>query len=207
MAYHELKYTGIQKRKRSQMFMADSPVQVYQGGTLAQSILSSAPDGMLIAPAWKRVAAFATDVVLLVLVIELLTQGHFLSTISNYAMVIEGGRNTAFALVNWVILFGSHYLYFKYTGRKFGRSLGQRAFRIAIVHDNGTALEIHHWGPRAFSKMMYLIPIFGWLWFGVRDFFEAQMKSAEYRTHIDKKHNTVAAVDWSLPIETRHKLG
>jgi uncharacterized RDD family membrane protein YckC len=207
MAYHELKYTGIQKRKRSQMSMADSPVQVYQGGTLAQSILSSAPDGMLIAPAWKRVAAFATDVILIVLVIQLLTQGLFLATIPKYGLVLEGGQTTMFFIVNWVILFGSHYLYFKYTGRRFGRSLGQRAFRIAIVHDNGTALEIHHWGPRAISKILYLIPILGWLWFGVRDFFEAQLKSAEYRTHIDKKHNTVAAVDWSLPIETRHKLG
>jgi len=52
-----------------------------------------------------------------------------------------------------------------------------------------------------------LIPVIGWLWFGVRDFFQAQMKNSEYRTNIDRKHNTVAAVDWSLPIETRHKLG
>lgn len=187
--------------------MAESPVQVYQGGTLAQSILSSAPDGMLIAPAWKRVVAFATDVVLIVLVIELLTQGLFLASISNYALAMEGGRTSIFTLVNWFIFFVSHYLYFKYTGRKFGRSLGQRAFRIAIVHDNGTALDLHHWGPRAISKVMYLLPVIGWLWFGVRDFFQAQMKNSEYRTTIDRKHNTVAAVDWSLPIETRHKLG
>ncbi len=72
-----------------------------------QSILSSAPDGMLIAPAWKRVVAFATDVVLIVLVIELLTQGLFLASISNYALAMEGGRTSIFTLVNWFIFFVS----------------------------------------------------------------------------------------------------
>ena len=46
--------------------MADSPVGIYQGtGTLAQAVLSSAPEGMLIAPMWKRVAAFMLDVVVI----------------------------------------------------------------------------------------------------------------------------------------------
>ena len=34
-----------------------------------------------------------------------------------------------------------YWLYFKYTGRNFGRSLGQRAMRIAIVHDDGTPVS------------------------------------------------------------------
>ena len=35
--------------------MAEDPVTIVKGGTLAQNILGSAPEGMLIAPAWKRV--------------------------------------------------------------------------------------------------------------------------------------------------------
>ena len=103
-------------------------------------------------------------------------------------------------------LFVSFWLYFKYTGRAYSRSYGQRAFRIAIVHDNGTVLEQHHWGNRAFDKLKYLIPIIGWLIFGLRDAYKAQSKDAEYRTSVDIKNHTVAAVDWSLPSETRFKL-
>ena len=75
-----------------------------------------------------------------------------------------------------------------------------RAFRIAIVHDNGTILEEHHWGKRAVSKLVYLLPIIGPLWFGMRDAYAARSKDAEYRTAVDRKNHTVAAVDWSLPV-------
>jgi len=44
--------TQVQQRTAVGMNMAESPVTVYQGGTLAQQVLSSAPEGMLIAPVW-----------------------------------------------------------------------------------------------------------------------------------------------------------
>ena len=108
--------------------------------------------------------------------------------------------------MNWFVFAAAFYLYFKYTGQTMGRSLAQRGFRIAIVHDNGTMLEHHHWGPRAVAKMVYLIPVLGPLWFGLRDTFSAGSTDAEYRTAVDLKHHTVAAVDWSLPSETRLRL-
>ena len=44
--------------------MAESPVSMHQGGgTLAQAVLATAPEGMLIAPIWKRIAAFMLDAV------------------------------------------------------------------------------------------------------------------------------------------------
>ena len=55
--------TQVQQRTATGMDMAESPVTVYQGGTLAQQVLSSAPEGMLIAPVWRRIAAFAIDVI------------------------------------------------------------------------------------------------------------------------------------------------
>ena len=187
--------------------MADSPVSVHQGsGTLAQAVLSTAPEGMLIAPAWKRAAAYMLDVVLLTLVLHLLMGQTLMSYLMNYSLITQGAEYVAGVAVNWALFFGSHYLYFKYTGRTFGRSFAQRGFRIAVVHDNGTLLEQHHWGPRAFGKLIYLIPVVGILWFGMRDFLRGRSKDAEYRTSLDIKNHTVAAVDWSLPSETRLRL-
>ncbi|HII30691.1 MAG TPA: hypothetical protein HA320_01405, partial [Candidatus Poseidoniaceae archaeon] len=54
--------------------MAESPVTVYQGGTLAQQVLSSAPEGMLIAPVWRRIAAFAIDVIVMSLLLQVMTR-------------------------------------------------------------------------------------------------------------------------------------
>ena len=51
-----------------------SPISLNPGGgTLAQQALATAPEGMLIAPVWRRAAAFMTDVIVLSLLL------HFLS--------------------------------------------------------------------------------------------------------------------------------
>ena len=187
--------------------MADSPVSLHQGGgTLAQAVLATAPEGMLIAPVWKRIAAFILDVVAISLLLEVLSRFQFLSVLASWGYLVEASEYKFSFLVTWMIFFSAFYLYWKYTGRVYGRSLGQRAFRIAIVHDNGTVLEQHHWGPRAVGKLIYLFPLIGPFWFGLRDAFNARSKDAEYRTAIDRKNHTVAAVDWSLPVETRSKL-
>lgn len=187
--------------------MADDPISIHQGqGTLAQTIIASAPEGMLIAPAWKRVAAYVLDIILISLLLEVMSGFNFLQAISSTNLLQQGTKSAVFYLVNWFLFISANYLYFKYTGKTMGRSLAQRSLRIAIVHDNGSALDDHHWGPRAFAKLIYITPIVGALWFGLRDMIKAQSKDAEYRTSIDVKNHTVAAVDWSLPSETRLKL-
>ena len=46
--------------------MAEDPVSIHQGhGTLAQSVVANAPEGMLIAPAWRRAVAYVFDIVLI----------------------------------------------------------------------------------------------------------------------------------------------
>ena len=171
--------TQVQQRTAIGTDMAESPVTVYQGGTLAQQVLSSAPEGMLIAPIWRRIAAFAIDVIAMSLLLQVMTRFTFLEILISWNYLTEGARYAATFLVTWALFFGSLWLYWKYTGRAYGRSLGQRAFRIAIVHDNGTLLELHHFGPRAFHKLRYLIPILGWF-FGFEMFFE----------HAQKRQNT-----------------
>ncbi len=138
--------TQVQQRTAIGRFMAESPVTVYQGGTLAQQVLSSAPEGMLIAPVWRRIAAFAIDVIAMSLFLHVLSRFTFLEILISWNYLTEDARYAASFLMTWALFFGSLWLYWKYTGRAYGRSLGQRAFRIAIVHDNGTLLELHHFG-------------------------------------------------------------
>ena len=185
--------------------MAEDPVTIVKGGTLAQNIIGSAPEGMLIAPSWKRVLAFMLDVMLISIVLSFFDP-KLMTNLGNIEWLMQGGRYSVAVMLSWFVFAAAFYLYFKYTGQTMGRSLAQRGFRIAIVHDNGTMLEHHHWGPRAVAKMVYLIPVLGPLWFGLRDTFSAGSTDAEYRTAVDRKHHTVAAVDWSLPSETRLRL-
>ena len=64
--------------------MAESPVSLHSGGgTLAQA-LASAPEGMLIAPVWKRIAAFVLDVIAISLLIEVLSRFQFLSILASW---------------------------------------------------------------------------------------------------------------------------
>ena len=78
--------------------------------------------------------------------------------------------------------------------------LGQRAFRIALVHDDGTLLPEDHWGPRAAAKLRYLIPFIGWFWFGARDLWKARSSGAEYRTGV-----TVLTTRWRPWIGPSHR--
>ena len=58
--------------------MADSPITVHKPGTMAQAaVAATAPEGMLIAPIWKRVVALALDAFLITIVLALLTRNSF----------------------------------------------------------------------------------------------------------------------------------
>ena len=106
--------------------MAEDPVGLYQGGgTLAQAVLASAPEGMLIAPVWKRVAAYMLDVVVLTLVLHFLTGQMLMVYMSDFSLLGEGPSYIAAFALNWFLFLGAHYLYFKYTGRSIGRSLAE----------------------------------------------------------------------------------
>ena len=150
--------------------------------------------------------AFALDVVAVSLVLHLLSRFIFLEVLVSVYYLWESPRYALTFAMTWAIFCTSLWMYWKYTGRAYGRSLGQRALRIAIVHDNGTLLEVHHFGPRAFDKLRYIIPVIGVIWFGMRDILRARSKASEYRTSVDVNNHTVAAVDWSLPSDTRLNL-
>ena len=93
--------------------MAEEAVSIHQGhGTLAQSIIANAPDGMLIAPAWKRAVAYVFDIILISLVLEVLTGLNFLMNLFNISLMEQGAKSTAFFFINWFLLISANYLYF-----------------------------------------------------------------------------------------------
>ena len=64
--------------------MADSPVSIHKPGTMAQAaVAATAPEGMLIAPVWKRVVAIALDAFLVTLILALFARMVFF----NYLML------------------------------------------------------------------------------------------------------------------------
>ena len=123
--------------------MADSPVSIHKPGTMAQAaVAATAPEGMLIAPIWKRIVALALDMFLLTLILAVSTKTLFF----NYLMAIDLliTSQGPYVMGAWIIHLTLYWLYFKYTGRTYGRTLGQRAMRIAVVHDDGSLLGINH---------------------------------------------------------------
>ena len=129
------------------LYMAESPVSVHKPGTMAQAaVAATAPEGMLIAPIWKRIVALALDAFLITIVLALLTRNSFFIYVVAIDLMLTS--QAPYVVGSWIIHLTLYWLYFKYTGRQYGRSLGQRAMRIAIVHDDGSLLGINHWGVR-----------------------------------------------------------
>ena len=84
--------TQVQQQTVVGSIMAESPVTVYQGGTLAQHVLSNAPEGMLIAPVWRRIAAFAIDVIAMSLLLHVMTRFTFLEILISWSYLAEDAR-------------------------------------------------------------------------------------------------------------------
>ena len=183
--------------------MADSPITLNKGGTMAQAALAAtSPEGMLISPVWKRGVAFILDMLLITIVVNFLTSGNFFDYLQNPKLIITSQAH--FFILALIVHFPIYWLYFKYTGKSAGRSLGQRVMKIAIVHDDGSLLGESHWGRRAAHKLRYVIPVIGQL-IGIFDLVRT-WRDGDKRSPIDKANHTVAAVDWSLPQTTRAGL-
>ena len=183
--------------------MADSPVSVHQPGTMAQAaVAATAPEGMLISPIWKRIVALCLDAFLVTLIVALPTSGVFFLYLMSIPLLLT--TQAHYVIATWVMHITFYWLYFKYTGRNYGRSLGQRAMRIAIVHDDGSLSGKNHWGRRAVQKTKYVIPYIG-VFLGLLDVYKT-WKHETKRSPIDLDNHTVAAVDWSLPANTRGGL-
>ena len=181
--------------------MAESPVKVNNPGTMAQAaVAATIPEGMLIAPVWKRIVGFMLDVFLLVVILGFATQGSFFKWLAAFDLIFTD--QAIYVAMTWIMHLTFFWLYFKYTGTWMGRSLGQRWFGIALVHDDATPLGEKHWGKRSTRKLIYAIPVVGLVVFAFLDYVRIRGDD-KHQSRIDAAENTVAAVYWSLPWETR----
>ena len=105
-------------------------------------------------------------------------------------------------LGSWVVLLTFYWLYQVHwkTIWPFTRQENENC----IVHDDGSLLGINHWGRRAAHKLRYIIPILGQAW-GLWDVYKTWRHETK-RSPVDLANHTVAAVDWSLPVNTRNGL-
>ena len=182
----------------------DSAVSIYQGSTTVAKALvgDGVPEGVYLAHAWKRGAAYILDNFVIMSILFIATRGVFVYRLWN---ILEFASTPHITILHWLILLGMHWLYFKYTGSWLGRSLGQRWFGIALVHGDASPLGESHWGRRAARKLIYALPVVGLVIFALIDY--VRIKGDEkHQSSIDTAENTVAAVYWSLPWETRSTM-
>ncbi len=83
--------------------MADSPVSVHKPGTMAQAaVAATSPEGMLIAPIWKRIVAFSLDAFLITILIALPTSGTFFLYLMAVDLLIT--EQAAYVIASWVCI-------------------------------------------------------------------------------------------------------
>jgi len=181
--------------------MTDSPITLHSANPARDAVKSLTPEGILLAPVWRRGAALFLDVLLVVLPISLLTNGRFYVILLDFEFI---QTSLSVLLIHILLHFASFWLYFKYSAKSLGRSFGQRAMRVAIVHDDASLLTEQHWNKRAILKLRYIIPVLG-IFIGFVDLFYAHF-TKEKRTLLDKSNFSIAVLDWTLPAESRFQL-
>ncbi len=168
------------------------------------------PEGTILARATTRAFAYIMDTIFVMGVLYLLTSilgGQTASIVQAYnlGLLQSGGRGTALFFVDWFLIFGANYLYHKYTGIRFSRTLAQRWLGLAVVREDGSALTRIDWDKRALKKVKYAIPVIGLLWFGIRDLLLIQ-KRHTHQSSIDLNVGSIVADGNSLAPAFRKHL-
>ena len=141
----------------------DSPISLQGGGTLAKQIVTAeegghwpVPEGTILASGVRRTAALSVDVVIVTTILMVATSGQIIDA-WNLTLWASSSFHHALAMV--AILLVSHWLYWRLTGLRYSRSLGQRMFGIAVLAEDGSAMTSQMWDQRAWRKLVFLIPI------------------------------------------------
>ncbi len=167
------------------------------------------PEGVVLARATTRAFAYIMDTIFVMGILYLLTSilgGQAASIVQAYnvGLLFSGGRGTALFFVNWFLIFGANYLYHKYTGIRFSRTLAQRWMGLAVVREDGGELTRSDWDRRALRKIRYAIPVIGLLIFGVKDILLIQ-KRHTHQSSIDLTIGSIVVDGNSLsPANRKH---
>jgi len=159
------------------------------------------PEGTILAPLWKRISAFILDTTV-VMGVLLIATGSWIAYAWTLGALISA--EWYFVLINWALIFGTNYLYHKYTVHSMGRSLGQRWFGLAVVREDGEPLQRSDCGRRSVSKLRYLIPLLNLLFLFIDGRHIRQRHT--HQSSIDLACASIVVIANSLPPAKRHGL-
>ena len=186
----------------------DSPVSLHGGGTLAKQIVTAeegghwpVPEGTILASGVRRTAALSVDVVIVTTILMVATSGQIIDA-WNLTLWASSSFHHALAMV--AILLVSHWLYWRLTGLRYSRSLGQRMFGIAVLAEDGSAMTSQMWDQRAWRKLVFLIPILNIIQ-GVRELARISQRHT-HQSNIDLHVGSIVAHADSLPPANRKHI-
>tara|TARA_Y100001980_G_C14553132_1_gene338091 strand:+ start:2729 stop:3271 length:543 start_codon:yes stop_codon:yes gene_type:complete len=172
---------------------------------LAKDLVSElSQENIVIAIWWKRAVAFVLDAIFILGILVVFTRGAITYAWEFMILVENPSETFVWFIINWCLIFGTFWLYFKYSCKTMQRSLGQRFMKLAIIFGDQTAVPQENWGKRALYKLRYVLPIVGQI-LGVIDLLKI-MNGETHQSRIDWYNNTIVVMDWSLPTELRSIL-
>ena len=186
----------------------DSPISLQGGGTLAKQILTAedgghwpVPEGTVLASGIRRIAALSVDVVIVTTILMVASRGQIIDA---WNLTLWNSTNFHYALAMAGLILVSHWLYWRLTGLRYSRSLGQRMFGIAVLAEDGSAMTSQMWDQRALRKLVFLIPILNIVQ-GVRELSRISQRHT-HQSNIDLHVGSIVAHADSLPPANRKHI-
>jgi uncharacterized RDD family membrane protein YckC len=196
----------------------DSPISLNPaaGGTLAKQLVQGetghwpVPEGTVLASALSRALAYMLDTMFVMGILLIVTSilggaGGNILRAYDLELLRSGGKGTALFIVDWFLILGGNFLYHKHTGLRMSRSLGQSWFGLAVVREDGKQLDSSDWDRRARRKLVYVLPLVGPLYFGVRDLLRIRRRHT-HQSSIDLAVASIVAKEDSLPPASRRHI-
>ena len=186
----------------------DSPISLQGGGTLAKQIVTAeegghwpVPEGTILASGVRRIAALTVDIVIVTTILMVATGGQIIDA---WNLTFWSSSDFHYSLAMAVIIFVAHWLYWRLTGLRYSRSLGQRMFGIAVLAEDGSAMTSKMWDQRALRKLIFLIPIINILQ-GIRELMRISQRHT-HQSNIDLHVGSIVAHADSLPPANRKHI-
>ena len=186
----------------------DSPISLQGGGTLAKQIVTAeegghwpVPEGTILASGVRRTAALSVDIIIVTTTLMVVSNWQIMNA-WNLTLWASSSFHHALAMV--AILLVSHWLYWRLTGLRYSRSLGQRMFGIAVLAEDGSAMTSQMWDQRAWRKLVFLIPILNIIQ-GVRELARISQRHT-HQSNIDLHVGSIVAHADSLPPANRKHI-
>lgn len=183
----------------------DSPISLQGGGTLAKQLVAAedgghwpVPEGTILASGVSRVAAFSVDVVIVTTILMVVTGWRIMDA---WNITLWSSPDFHFALAMAVILLTAHWLYWRLTGLRYSRSLGQRMFGLAVLAEDGSAMTSAMLDERAVRKLVFLIPVLNVV-FGIIELRRISSRHT-HQSNIDLHVGSIVVHADSLPPANR----